>query len=718
MQPAVTTASLGAHHGLPAPLLDPSNPFNLLRMPLDGRNPFPVGMTPPFVRPNPDFRMNQLLHESLRMNPNLLPQHFDRQPFLNPGLGATTPATPKSLNTPAGSMNLPASDNRTIKHTPSSTEAANIDFYSQRLRQLAGTTSPTSSTSPRKTTPVPSQTPTSSRIEMDGENSDKTFHCTMCPRKFRWEGNLVMHMPVHTGTRNFVCHRCNEQLATPQQVKAHMRMHKNAISQSSASPDSSRPQVDEEQEEESYNEGEEMSNGDVDDDVDDDDDLCPSIVDSLDDENREDSLEDTPEDLSTAKSTPTPAYTPTSQNVTSSTFPELKDMISENHNSAVGELMNRFSANMNPYAKSYLKALHEQSKLMRNLPLPPPAITKESKENSPINGLENTIKIRDDLAKTIISNSQSRDLTHQSLLSNAFDNPYNANKRLSDHAREPSSLYNNLWLPSLGNPGSIPRDLFSNLPRDYDQKRSLLTEQSLKSNGTHSPVNLSKQSPRNISGSHMTSLSIKKERSHRNDTCEYCGKIFKNCSNLTVHRRSHTGEKPYKCDLCSYACAQSSKLTRHMRTHGRHGKETYRCRFCDMPFSVSSTLEKHMRKCVVNQNKSGLYASITPPQDSLDYKGLHFTSAYGDMKSPSLFAPHVTDSKPNGYPLITGPPHEGIDYKGFHFNTSGGESENNPPSYFAPRFTAKVASAPISSDDPGDSANMPGASPNLPCIPS
>ena len=87
-------------------------------------------------------------------------------------------------------------------------------------------------------------------------------------------------------------------------------------------------------------------------------------------------------------------------------------------------------------------------------------------------------------------------------------------------------------------------------------------------------------------------------RSGRNDTCEYCGKIFKNCSNLTVHRRSHTGEKPYKCELCSYACAQSSKLTRHMKTHGRLGKDVYRCRFCNMPFSVPSTLEKHMRKCV------------------------------------------------------------------------------------------------------------------------
>uniref|UniRef100_A0A1A8PT66 B-cell CLL/lymphoma 11B (Zinc finger protein) n=1 Tax=Nothobranchius pienaari TaxID=704102 RepID=A0A1A8PT66_9TELE len=81
----------------------------------------------------------------------------------------------------------------------------------------------------------------------------------------------------------------------------------------------------------------------------------------------------------------------------------------------------------------------------------------------------------------------------------------------------------------------------------------------------------------------------------RNDTCEYCGKVFKNCSNLTVHRRSHTGERPYKCDLCSYACAQSSKLTRHMKTHGQFGKEVYRCDICHMPFSVYSTLEKHMK---------------------------------------------------------------------------------------------------------------------------
>ena len=116
----------------------------------------------------------------------------------------------------------------------------------------------------------------------------------------------------------------------------------------------------------------------------------------------------------------------------------------------------------------------------------------------------------------------------------------------------------------------------------------------------------------------------------RNDTCEYCGKVFKNCSNLTVHRRSHTGEKPYKCQLCSYSCAQSSKLTRHMKTHGRMGKDIFKCRFCGMPFSVASTLEKHMRKCVVNQKSSSLWpgskgvlmsTGLVPPLVLPDEKG-------------------------------------------------------------------------------------------------
>ncbi|EEC01014.1 B-cell lymphoma/leukemia, putative [Ixodes scapularis] len=164
----------------------------------------------------------------------------------------------------------------------------------------------------------------------------------------------------------------------------------------------------------------------------------------------------------------------------------------------------------------------------------------------------------------------------------AFDGGDSAKRlRLDQGERE---VFPGLWLPSMAH-----RDFYLGLQPDLDRARDLKM-------GALSP----RPGPSNALALIGSALGRPKDR--RNDTCEYCGKVFKNCSNLTVHRRSHTGEKPYKCELCSYACAQSSKLTRHMKTHGRVGKDVYRCRFCDMPFSVPSTLEKHMRKCVVNQN--------------------------------------------------------------------------------------------------------------------
>ncbi|XP_056468380.1 zinc finger protein 296, partial [Gadus chalcogrammus] len=101
----------------------------------------------------------------------------------------------------------------------------------------------------------------------------------------------------------------------------------------------------------------------------------------------------------------------------------------------------------------------------------------------------------------------------------------------------------------------------------------------------------------------------------KDEACEYCGKQFRNSSNLTVHRRSHTGERPYNCGLCSYACAQSSKLTRHMKTHGARGaRAPFLCQLCSVPFTVYATLEKHLKKVHGLSHASvGAYAQASGP---------------------------------------------------------------------------------------------------------
>lgn len=77
--------------------------------------------------------------------------------------------------------------------------------------------------------------------------------------------------------------------------------------------------------------------------------------------------------------------------------------------------------------------------------------------------------------------------------------------------------------------------------------------------------------------------------------CEKCAeKWFSRRSDLFQHMYSHTGKKSLKCDVCSRAFPWRSDLDRHMATHT--SDKPFKCEYCSLSFSQKAQLVIHTRK--------------------------------------------------------------------------------------------------------------------------
>ncbi|XP_014273228.1 zinc finger protein 260 isoform X3 [Halyomorpha halys] len=90
----------------------------------------------------------------------------------------------------------------------------------------------------------------------------------------------------------------------------------------------------------------------------------------------------------------------------------------------------------------------------------------------------------------------------------------------------------------------------------------------------------------------MLSSHSRVHSSNRPYPCDYCSSSFKTAIHLSNHIKIHTGEKPYYCDLCDYSCIYKATLLIHRKRHLKIYSVI--CEICGKGFYSASDLKEHV----------------------------------------------------------------------------------------------------------------------------
>ena len=85
---------------------------------------------------------------------------------------------------------------------------------------------------------------------------------------------------------------------------------------------------------------------------------------------------------------------------------------------------------------------------------------------------------------------------------------------------------------------------------------------------------------------------MKTHSGEKPNKCNQCDFATLEVNNLRMHLRTHSGEKSNKCNMCDYASACPDKLRTHMKRHS--GDKPNKCNQCEYAALQASNLRMHL----------------------------------------------------------------------------------------------------------------------------